>query len=712
ECQNLNDNARHRNHLLGKILRVKTDGTFPADNPCAGQSGVRRCGDPAGVPAGGGPCGEIFASGLRNPFRFAFKPGTNTFYINDVGTSIWEEINLGAKGADYGFNLREGHCAVNSRTDCGDPGPGLTNPIHDYDHQVTGCTSVTGAAFVPTGVWPAPWSGSYLYADYGCGKIFRLAPKSGGGFTSEVLAQGLGVGSAVTMTFGPVGYRSLYYTNYRNGGEIRRIARGNPPTASFIASPTSGTRPLTVKFDASASTDPEDDPLVYRWNFGDGTPILETAVPTLTHTFPSDGSFTVTLRVSDGTRESGPSSKLIEVGRPPSPQIQSPSATAVFAVGQVVNVTGGATDPDDGSLPPSALSWEVVRHHDTHTHPFLGPVTGTGVSFEYPGPEDLRAATNSFLEVRLTARDASGLRRTATQKLMPKKVNLTFQTNRSTPRLKVEDETFSGPKTYVSWAGALLRVNAPSPQIVSDRTYVFQDWSDGKPANHAIVVPATDRTYTASYARSSGGEPPPPGPAVHAIVRTRTGGGHWMPASTGKVYTAGDAAFLGDASSLAPASPVAGMAATSDGRGYWLATAKGKVYSFGTARFLGDASGIPLNRPIVAMAATPSGTGYWLVASDGGVFSFGDAPFRGSTGGIRLNQPIVGMAASVTGNGYWLVASDGGIFAFNAPFVGSAGSSKLSAPVVGMAVTPSGTGYWIAATDGLVLNYGDARFYP
>ncbi|MGH2578466.1 MAG: PQQ-dependent sugar dehydrogenase, partial [Actinomycetota bacterium] len=129
-CQSANDNSRSLTHLLGKVLRVRTDGTFSIRNPYAGEADVRRCGDPRGVPAGTGKCGEIFATGLRNPFRMAFKPGTDTFHINDVGGATWEEVNLGIKGADYGWNVREGHCLRGSRTDCPPPGA-FTDPIYD-----------------------------------------------------------------------------------------------------------------------------------------------------------------------------------------------------------------------------------------------------------------------------------------------------------------------------------------------------------------------------------------------------------------------------------------------------------------------------------------------------------------------------------------------------------------------------------------------------
>jgi len=141
------------------------------------------------------------------------------------------------------------------------------------------------------------------------------------------------------------------------------------------------------------------------------------------------------------------------------------------------------------------------------------------------------------------------------------------------------------------------------------------------------------------------------------------------------------------------------MAITPDGGGYWLVASDGGVFSYGDANFYGSMGGKHLNDPIVGMATDTGTGGYWLVASDGGVFAF-NAPYYGSMGGKHLNQPIVGVAARPGGNGYWFVASDGGIFAFNAPFYGSMGGQHLNQPIVGMTPTPNGNGYWFVASDG------------
>jgi hypothetical protein len=198
---------------------------------------------------------------------------------------------------------------------------------------------------------------------------------------------------------------------------------------------------------------------------------------------------------------------------------------------------------------------------------------------------------------------------------------------------------------------------------------------------------------------------------VVGTAQTADGGGYWMVASDGGIFSYGDAQFYGSTGNLHLNKPVVGMAATPDGNGYWFVASDGGIFAYGDAQFYGSTGSIHLNKPIVGMASTPDGRGYWLVASDGGIFAYGDAQFYGSTGSIHLNKPIVGMTPTPSGHGYWFVASDGGIFSYgDAQFYGSTGSIHLNQPIVGMAAAPDGNGYWFVAADGGVFNYGSAAF--
>src|SRR5918994_2472857 len=518
-CGGENDASRDPHILLGKVLRITRDGDVPATNPYTGTDSAR-C-NLTGRTEVGKKCQETFASGLRNPFRFAFDPNASgtRFFVNDVGEGGWEEVSEGRSGADYGWNLCEGNHDNPNRqgsVNCG--AAPYTPPIHDYSHD-TGCSSITAAAFVPNGVWPAAYDNSYLFGDYTCGKIFKLTPGGAGGYTRTEFVTGLGEKSAVAMTFGPhQGSQALYYTTYGgngpgsggSGGEVRRIAyTGNanrPPTATVTANPTSGPSPLAVNFDGSRSNDPDtgDTLSSYLWDFGDGSPTQTTTTPTTSHTYSTNGTYTASLRVEDnhGTL-SDPATVRIDAGNEaPTPVIESPSADMLFRVDEEITLSGSATDPEDGQLEVESLEWQVLLHHNApnpHTHPSLF-TTGNNLTITAPMPEGLiSTGAGNYLEVRLTATDSNGLSKTVTREVQPNRVNVSFASIPSGLSLLINGETFTTPKTLVSWEGYTLNVDAPSPQTLSGTSYVFSSWSDGKTQRHDIVTGAAPTTYTATF---------------------------------------------------------------------------------------------------------------------------------------------------------------------------------------------------------------------
>ena len=252
-CAGANDAARDRHALLGKVLRIAPDGSVPAGNPWQGPASVRCAA--VGVAQPGTECRETFAWGLRNPFRIAFDPNSaDRFFINDVGQNVWEEIDLGQAGADYGWNLREGSCATGSSDDCGPAPAAMTNPVFAYGRE-GGCISITGGAFVPAGAWPREYDGAYLFADLGCG-IFLLE-ESGGGFARRPFAPDLPRG-VVHLAFGTAARgRALYYATHAGGGEIRRIvhaAAARAAVRSFsVGRAARAGRSLVARLDATGT---------------------------------------------------------------------------------------------------------------------------------------------------------------------------------------------------------------------------------------------------------------------------------------------------------------------------------------------------------------------------------------------------------------------------------------------------------------------------
>jgi glucose/arabinose dehydrogenase/Ca2+-binding RTX toxin-like protein len=516
-CGPRNPAAQDMNVLLGKILRVTRDGGIPPDNPYQ-DTDSERC-NLNGSTDAAKKCQEIFATGLRNPFRFAFDPNAQgtRFFINDVGQAAWEEVSEGSSGANYGWNACEGNhdnAKVAGIAVCDQPP--YTAPIHEYNHD-TGCSSITGGAFVPNGLWPAEFDGSYLYGDYVCGKIFKLTPDGAGGFSQTEFVTGLGTSSAVAMAFGPhEGSQALYYTTYGESQQdagVRRIAyvgeANRIPNAALTANPTDGLLPLAVDFDGSASNDPDaGDELTYLWDFGDGSS-TETTTPTTSHIYSTEGTYIASLRVRDEQGAlSDPATVRIDAGnRAPTPTIESPAQDLLFRVGQQITLSGSATDPEDGSLDEGSFQWKVLQHHtapNPHTHPYFSG-TGNNLTIEAPAPEDLESTgEGNYLEIRLTVTDSAGLSRTISRDVQPNRVSTSFETQpKSNLQVLIEGASMSAPETITTWEGQGLNVEAPTLQSVGGTTYEFASWSDGGARSHNIVVGAGPATYTANYTITS-----------------------------------------------------------------------------------------------------------------------------------------------------------------------------------------------------------------
>ena len=255
----------------------------------------------------------------------------------------------------------------------------------------------------------------------------------------------------------------------------------------------------------------------------------------------------------------------------------------------------------------------------------------------------------------------------------------------------------------ISQSGTLFGLNPANGQALEEFTL-------GAEANHFPTPAAGDGLLLAASSNAVHAFFTASAPVV-GMAATADGGGYWLAATDGGVFSFGDAPFHGSMGGQHLNAPIVAIAVTPDGGGYWEVASDGGVFAFGDAGYFGSMGGRPLNKPVVGFAATADGRGYWEVASDGGVFSFGDAQFHGSMGGQPLNKPVVGIAADRASGGYWEVASDGGVFSFGAPFFGSTGNLHLNQPVVAINATPDGNGYRFVASDGGIFDYGDAGYF-
>ena len=495
--------------LSGTIIRIDPDtGLAMPDNP---------------VTSGSENLQRIIATGLRNPFRMAVHPVSGELWIGDVGWNTWEEINrhTDPDGAvrNFGWPCREGN-AVQSGYDpatmCQNL-TGATSPHFVYSHTaetVPGddCpldgSSVSAMAFYAGGPYPDEYDNALFFGDYSRQCIWVMPAGTGGLPDPSEVRLFAHATYPVNLTVGPGG--DLFYVGA--GGSVRRIrylASNNAPNADAEATPTTGAAPLTVSFDASGSTDPDDDPLTYAWDFGDNDGAFNDAVGVApSHVYSTTGTFTARVRASDGRGGTDTDSVQVSVGNEaPVAVIDAPSTSLRWSVGQAIHFEGRGLDGDvaGGELPASSMSWRLIMAHcpsSCHEHQIqtfneVAEGTFSAPDHEYP----------SHLILRLTVDDGVGGIDTVDRVLLPKTVTLSLRTDPAGLRLTAGALTKVTPFSVTTIAGSPITLNAPT-QVVDGFTYTFASWSNGG-AKSKTVAPTSSTTYTATF--NGGFDDVPPG---------------------------------------------------------------------------------------------------------------------------------------------------------------------------------------------------------
>ena len=468
-------NAQTLTNLLGKILRINPDGSIPTNNPFYGiATGVNR---------------SIWAMGLRNPFTFAFQPGTGRLFINDVGEMTWEEINEGFAGANYGWPTCEGLCDP--------PNANYRNPLFQYGHlvddpNVNGCAILGAAFFNPvSSAFPTNFLGSYFFADYCNGWIRNLNPASN---TASLFATGLV--APVDLKVSAAG--ELFYL-LRNAGEVRRIQFTNtPPNVTSQPMDQTVMAGESAAFTLSASGPTQ---LAYQWQRN------STNVPGATNTslvLPSviladNGSvFRCVVTNIFGCVTSNPALLIVTTNNNPTPVITLSAADGYYTAGDTITYTGSAPDLEDGFVQPASFIWTIVFHHATHTHPFIGPVIGvTNGSFTIPSLGEV--STNVWYRIELLVIDSLGGQGTTYLDLYPRTANLTLNSSPPGLRVSLDGQPANGPATIPAVVGMSRTLGVFSPQTLNGTNYEFEAWSDNGAIQHDITVPPTNAAYTAVY---------------------------------------------------------------------------------------------------------------------------------------------------------------------------------------------------------------------
>ncbi len=208
--------AQNKGVLLGKILRIDVDHAdpglgyaVPADNPFVGVAGARP---------------EIWALGMRNPWRMSFDRLTHALWAGDVGQGAWEEVDVIERGANYGWRRLEGDACYNPGSGCDDGT--LTHPLTSYDHSNGACAVIGGLVYRGTAL-PELY-GAYVYADYCNGKLSALRWDG-----SDVTVQPLATYGTGISSFGEDRDGEVYMTNVVYGQILRLRRPAGAPAGDF-----------------------------------------------------------------------------------------------------------------------------------------------------------------------------------------------------------------------------------------------------------------------------------------------------------------------------------------------------------------------------------------------------------------------------------------------------------------------------------------------
>jgi cytochrome c len=428
--------AGNTNDLRGKLLRirVKTGGgyTVPAGNLF-----------PAGTPQ---TRPEVYAMGLRNPFRFSVNRETGEIYLADyspdaqqpnplrgpAGQGKWAVIRspgnygwpycataelpyvdydfaTGVSGAPFdcanpvnesphNTGLRElppvaqpdvwysyGLSANFPELGTGGIGP-MGGPAYDYDSKSKSVNR-----------WPVYYDGVPLFFEWTRDyvKEFRLDQAGNVADINPVLPSFI-FDNPMSMEFGPDG--ALYVLEYGDGffaenpeaqlSRIDFVRGGRTPVPVVSATPTNGAVPLTVRFSSSGTSDPDGDTLKYAWDF-DADGKVDSTQPNPTYTYLKNGVFDATLTVTDPSGRSASASVQIIVGNT-APIVElttSPAPGEPFAFGDTVTYSVTVTDPEDGQIDCSRVTVTYILGHEQHGHPLstAAGCTGSFVTFLDPG---------------------------------------------------------------------------------------------------------------------------------------------------------------------------------------------------------------------------------------------------------------------------------------------------------------------------------------
>jgi glucose/arabinose dehydrogenase len=550
--------AKNPCNTYGSVIRVSPDpadlGTPPAGNPiwvfsdlsshpdlpnsCDPAAGVGDAGYCLGcLPGGDSTQNFVYAIGLRNPFRASWEG--SRFIIGEVGEGNFEDIHAMNQP---GLNFRWPYCAgpcEGSGCDAVDCYADGEEPIHSYAHEVTNSypmgiggfgESLTGGFIYHVDdppldhQFPAdPYDGVYFFANWGDYPFLNyLEFDQNGDVTVDQEGNTImhdfangdqtlpnAIGQVIALAQGPDG--AIYYIDRGGDGDgVRRIAYNLSPTIESVSVDprSSAEAPLTVSLDALA-TDPESDPVYYRWlitppvgsiivaeNVGDETD------PALTQALNAPGVYSIRVEARDDLNLSTAAVNasdpiLVEVGRRPIPTMLSPEPCSLFQAGDTIQLSGEAFDPNDPEGSEDlAYDWSVVLLRDQGAGGSIPiPIgetqvndSGTTVaSFDIDSLGDLDFEVFKGLEFRLTVSDnpeGAGLSETVATRIYAKRASFPVDSDPCGFMVQFGPDhvRLSTPAEYSAMVGQEFTFGFDDSDVdlacVLNERYEFSEWSD------------------------------------------------------------------------------------------------------------------------------------------------------------------------------------------------------------------------------------------
>ncbi|WP_229688566.1 ThuA domain-containing protein [Micromonospora yangpuensis] len=445
--------AGNTNDLRGKVLRIRpqADGTYTVPSGNLFAPGTARTRP------------EIYAMGLRNPFRIGIDRKTNVLYVADYGPdAATANPNRGPAGlvewniVDRPGNFGWPYCHGNNQAyndyqfpsgpsgakfNCAAPvnnspnNTGLTNlpaaipATVDYGYGGDARFPEIGGGGAPMAgpvyrydpnlssrrQWPAYFDGKAMFGEWNQSRMYTFQVAKDGKSLVDInrILDQMSFVRPMDFEFGPDGalylieWGSGFGGNNDNSGVYRidYTAGARAPIAVAAATPTSGAPPLSVTFSSAGSRDPDGGTLSYAWTFGDGGTSSQ-ANPT--HTYTRSGSYTAQLRVTNPAGRTAVANVPITVGNTaPTVTIEFPPDGGFYDWGDQVAYTIKVTDPEDGTIDCSRVNLQVLLGHDEHAHP-LEQRTGCTGTVQTQLADGHGAEANVFTVLEATYTDRGG----------------------------------------------------------------------------------------------------------------------------------------------------------------------------------------------------------------------------------------------------------------------------------------------------------------